>query len=250
MGAAAGESPVLRPVSGDDRRAAEMGLTPAPDRYPNSRRQIVGESAHRESLTLPQALFLRSHSDVRDLKLREVPVVPETPRIAHHWHTLNREEAVALLYTDPGQGLSGDEATRSLARFGPNALPEPARRSVLAIFLRQFKKPLFHPLLAASAIAVAVSHRTDAAVILAAVVANALIGVIQEGRAPSVLAALRRLARHKAPVLRGGREEVIEARDVVPGDVILLDAGDAVTADARLIHGAALQIAERSPKAR
>jgi Ca2+-transporting ATPase len=160
------------------------------------------------------------------------------------WHALHAAEALAAVASDAASGLSLDEVSQRLQRFGPNALPEPARRSVLAVFIRQFKSPLIYLLLVAAGIAVVIGERSDAAVISVVVLLNALIGGVQEGRAERSLAALRRLSTQKARVLRAGREEVVEARDVVPGDILLLSAGDAVAADARLVDGAALQIAE------
>jgi magnesium-transporting ATPase (P-type) len=160
------------------------------------------------------------------------------------WHTLHAAEAVAAVESDADAGLAADEVRRRLERFGPNALPEPKRRSLVMIFLRQFASPLIYLLFVAAGLALAFGHTSDAAVIGVVVLLNALVGAFQEGRAERSLAALRRLAMHRARVIRAGTEQVIEAREVVPGDILLLEAGDAVAADARLLHGAALQIAE------
>jgi Ca2+-transporting ATPase len=168
-----------------------------------------------------------------------------SPDIEHRdWHALHAQETLEAVASDADQGLPADVARDRLERFGPNALPEPPRRSLLSVFLGQFRSPLIYLLLAAAVIALALGHRSDALVILVVVLLNALIGAFQEGRAERSLEALRRLATHKARVIRGGQERVIEARDVVPGDILLLDPGDAVAADARLLRGAALQIAE------
>ena len=160
------------------------------------------------------------------------------------WHTLHAEEAVAAVGSDADRGLAADEARRRLQQFGSNALPEPKRRSLVAVFLGQFKSPLIYLLFVAAGLALAFGHTSDSAVIASVVVLNALVGAVQEGRAERSLAALRRLATHKARVVRAGAEQVIETCEVVPGDILLLEAGDAVAADARLLHGAALQIAE------
>lgn len=146
--------------------------------------------------------------------------------------------------SDATSGLSPEEAWRRLTRFGPNALREPKRRTLLSVFLHQFKSPLIYLLFAAAGIALALEHVKDAAVIFAVLLLNAVIGAFQEGRAERSLEALRKLATHKARVVRGGHELIIDAREAVPGDVVLLEAGDAVAADARLLDGAALQIAE------
>jgi len=110
--------------------------------------------------------------------------------------------------------------------------------------VRQFKSPLIYLLFLAAGIALTLGHRSDAVVILIVVLFNAVIGALQEGRAERSIDALRKLASHKARVVRGGQDVIVEAREVVPGDVLVLDAGDAIAADARLLHGAALQIAE------
>jgi len=160
------------------------------------------------------------------------------------WHALHAEEAVAAVESDADGGLSAEEARRRLERFGPNALPETTRRSLLSVFLGQFKSPLIYLLFVAAGVALALGHVSDAAVIFIIVFLNAVIGAFQEGRAERSLEALRKLATHKARLVRGGQELIVEAREVVTGDILLLEAGDAVAADARLLHGAALQIAE------
>ncbi len=163
---------------------------------------------------------------------------------ARRWHALHAAEAVAAVESDATSGLSSDEVRRRLARFGPNALREHERRSLLSVFLGQFKSPLIYLLFLAAGIALVLGHTKDAVVIFIVVLLNAIIGALQEGRAERSLEALRRLATHKARLVRGGRGVLVEAREVVPGDVIVLEAGDAVAADARLLEGAALQVAE------
>jgi Ca2+-transporting ATPase len=143
-------------------------------------------------------------------------------------------------------GLSSGEARARLAAFGPNSLPEGQRRTLLSVFAGQFKNPLIYLLFVAAGISMALGHLSDAVVIAVVVVVNAIVGTVQEGRAEQSLAALRRLGSARTRVLRDGVEQAISADEVVPGDVMVLDAGDAVTADARLLHGAALQIAEAS----
>jgi Ca2+-transporting ATPase len=125
-----------------------------------------------------------------------------------------------------------------------NELPTARERSLAALFASQFRSPLIYLLFGAAGIALALRETKDAIVIFVVVLLNALIGAYQEGRAQHALTALRKMALQKARVVRGGREEMINARELVPGDVMLLAAGDAVTADARLIDGASVQIAE------
>ena len=163
---------------------------------------------------------------------------------AAHWHALDTNDAVLAVDSDAASGLDDEESRRRLQHFGPNALPEATRRSMLWVFLGQFRSPLIYLLFAAAGIALALRHVSDAAVIFTVVLLNSLIGALQEGRAERSLEALRKLALHKARVVRGGQERIVEAHEVVPGDILVLEAGDAVAADARLLHGAALQIAE------
>lgn len=162
----------------------------------------------------------------------------------HHWHALPSADAVAAVESDPLTGLSSSEAARRLAQYGPNALPEPAQRSLFVVFLTQFRNPLIYLLLAATVIAFLLGERVDAVVILVVVALNALIGAFQEGKAERAMVALRRLAQTKSRILRAGLELEVAAREIVRGDILLLEAGNAVTADARLLSGAALQIAE------
>lgn len=160
------------------------------------------------------------------------------------WHALQAAEAAASVKSDVSLGLAAEEAERRLERFGKNALPEASPRSALSVFAAQFKSPLIYLLLVAAGIALALGHVSDAAVIAVVVVLNATIGAFQEGRADRALLALRQLATHQARLVRGGKPLIASASQVVPGDLLLLEAGDAVCADARLLDGASLQIAE------
>lgn len=161
-----------------------------------------------------------------------------------HWHALSADEVLQRLGVDAARGLDAATVQQRLAEHGANALPEPPPKPLWRTFARQFKSPLIYILFVAAVLAVALGRRGDAAVILAVVVVNALIGSFQEGRAERSMAALRRLSALHVRVLRAGHEEVIEARDLVPGDLVLLAAGDAIAADARLIEEAQLQVAE------
>jgi Ca2+-transporting ATPase len=160
------------------------------------------------------------------------------------WHALSSEEALQRCGTEPSSGLDTDEVARRQAQHGRNALPEAPPRPLWRIVLRQFKSPLIYILFVAAALAAGMGHWGDAAVILGVVLVNALIGAYQEGRAEASMAALRRLSALQVRVLRAGQEQVIAARELVPGDLLLLAAGDAVGADARLIQVAQLQVAE------
>lgn len=169
---------------------------------------------------------------------------PHSTPAAVHWHALEPEAVLAQLGVDAAQGLDAGTVQQRLTEHGDNTLPEPPPKPLWRTFVRQFQSPLIYILFAAAVLAVALDHHGDAAVILAVVVINALIGSIQEGRAERSMAALRHLSALRVRVLRAGQEEVLEARHLVPGDIMLLAAGDAIAADARLIEEAQLQVAE------
>ena len=160
------------------------------------------------------------------------------------WHALDAASVQRRLGCDAAVGLSPQTAAQRGAAYGPNALPEPPRRSVLRVFLRQFKSPLIYILFVAAALAAGMGQWDDAVVILSVVLVNALIGSYQEGRAEASMAALRRLSALQVRVVRDGQERPMAARELMPGDLLLLAAGDAVGADARLIEAAQLQVAE------
>ncbi|MCE2916785.1 MAG: HAD-IC family P-type ATPase [Rubrivivax sp.] len=167
-----------------------------------------------------------------------------TDGTAPNWHALSVSQLLHHFQLDPQRGLDGGALSRAQARYGPNALPEPPPKPLWRTFVRQFKSPLIYILFVAAVLAVALGHHGDAGVILAVVMVNALIGSFQEGRAERSMAALRRLSALRVRVQRDGGELVVEARELVPGDTVLLAAGDAVAADARLIEEAQLQVAE------
>ena len=160
------------------------------------------------------------------------------------WHTLEAGQVLAHWQVEAPWGLAFDEVQSRHARHGANALPEVPPKPLWRTVVRQFKSPLIYILFVAAVLAVALGHHGDAVVILVVVAVNALIGTFQEGRAERSMAALRTLAALRVRVLRDGAEQVLEAREVVPGDIMLLAAGDAVAADARLIDQAQLQVAE------
>jgi magnesium-transporting ATPase (P-type) len=159
-------------------------------------------------------------------------------------HALTAAETAVGLDVDPTVGLTAEEAAARLAEHGANVLPEGVRRPLWLTLLRQFASPLIYLLLVAAVIAFAMGHAGDGTVILVVLFINAMVGVIQEGRAERSMEALRKLSVLKVRCLRGGREEMLEASALVPGDVLLLAAGDAVGADARIMEAAFLEAAE------
>ena len=159
-------------------------------------------------------------------------------------HALTAAETAVRLGVDPAAGLTATEAAARMAAHGANVLPEAERRPLWLTLLRQFASPLIYLLLAAAVIAFAMGHAGDGVVILVVLSINAVVGAIQEGRAERSMEALRKLSVLKVRCLRGGREELLEASALVPGDVLLLAAGDAVGADARIVEAAFLEAAE------
>lgn len=158
------------------------------------------------------------------------------------WHHRSVEAVLVDLQTTPS-GLSHDEAASRLTTYGFNRLPETPRRSRLMRFLLQFHNILIYVLLASAVTTLALQHWADTAVILAVVIANAIIGYVQEGKAESAMDSIRGMLAPRASVLRGGERHIVEAAYLVPGDIVLLEAGDKVPADLRLIevHGASIQ---------
>ncbi|MDF1738609.1 MAG: HAD-IC family P-type ATPase [Verrucomicrobiales bacterium] len=160
------------------------------------------------------------------------------------WHRLPITEISSRLDVDVRTGLERDKVVDRLNEYGPNILPESGRKSLWRVLLGQFASPLIYILFVAAIIAIAAGHTNDSIVILVVVVLNAIIGTVQEGRAERSMEALRQLSNLQVRVVREGAEEIIEARDLVPGDIIMIAAGDAIGADARLIEVAALEVAE------
>ncbi len=161
-----------------------------------------------------------------------------------HWHALTPQEVLTSVNSSLETGLSPEEVQRRLGLFGPNALPEKKPRSIVWVFLKQFQSPLIYLLFLASGVAFSLGHRTDSLVILTIVFINALIGTFQEGRAQKSMEALRHLTAIKVRVLRGGLEAVVDARELVSGDILVLGGGDAMGADARLLEVAAFEVSE------
>ena len=159
-------------------------------------------------------------------------------------HTLAAEAVAAQLDVRPEAGLTGAQAAERLARFGPNQLPMVAPRSPWRVLLAQFRGVMILILIGASVLAAAVGSFKDAAVILTVVVVNAFVGFYQEHRAERSLDALKSMLPVKARVRRDGLAQEIGAEAVVPGDVLLLEAGDSVAADGRLSVAAGLEIDE------
>jgi magnesium-transporting ATPase (P-type) len=164
--------------------------------------------------------------------------------------TANPQHAAALTSEGIGSlaavpsGLSDERAAVLLQKFGHNELPAAASKGLLARAAAQIANPLIYVLLCSAAISALLGHAVDTAIILAVVIINAAIGMVQEGRAEHALAAIRNLISARASVRRDGRRIVIPASEVVPGDVLLLEAGDRVAADGLLIRARNISIDE------
>ena len=165
------------------------------------------------------------------------------PRDDAPLHALPPDAALARLETAE-TGLSSAEAEARLKRHGPNALPGVKPRPAWLRFLLHFHNMLIYVLIAAAAITAWMEHYVDTVVILAVVVVNAIVGFVQEGRAEAALSAIRSMLAPRASVLRDGRRVGVDAAELVPGDIVLLESGDRVPADLRLLSARGLRIEE------
>ncbi|OHE77400.1 MAG: hypothetical protein A3F67_02725 [Verrucomicrobia bacterium RIFCSPHIGHO2_12_FULL_41_10] len=154
--------------------------------------------------------------------------------INHSWHTATLPEVFQELYSND-QGLSNKEALERLKKYGPNKLPEGKVDSLPIIFLRQFQSPLIYILLVASIIIFFMGEIVDASIILFVLLFNAIVGSFQEGKAQNTLLALKNFAETQAMVLREGQERIISDKDLVPGDIIILQEGEKIPADSRIV---------------
>ena len=161
-----------------------------------------------------------------------------------NWHLQTIETSLDALQSQPDTGLSQDEAARRLAQYGPNELVEKGGRTPLKIFWEQITATMVLILIAAAVVAGLLGDLKNTIAISAIVILYAILGFIQEYRAERAIEALRQMAAPTATVLRDGDEREIPARDLVPGDVILIRAGDRIPADARLVESINLQIEE------
>ncbi len=169
---------------------------------------------------------------------------PAAPAAAEKWHCLAAEQAAHNLATDTQAGLADAEALQRLSQYGPNAIREQAQRSILRTLLAQFSDFMILVLIAAAIVSGFIGDIADTIAIVVIVVLNAVIGFVQEFRAQRAIAALRKLAAVNAQVIRDGQTRQILAEELVPGDVVVLEAGNIVPADLRLIEAAHCKINE------
>ena len=152
------------------------------------------------------------------------------------WHAMSADDAVRRLGTRAQAGLDAAEAAHRLQTFGDNRLPEGKKQGPFIRFLGQFNNILVFVLLAAGFTKLMLSLWIDASIIFAVVVLNGLLGFIQEGRAEKALDSIRNMLSAEARTLRGGETRMIPAEQLVPGDIVLLESGDRIPADLRLIE--------------
>ncbi len=182
-------------------------------------------------------------AEVTEATRRQAPA-GETAPAARKWHAATAEEAIAEFDTGAKRGLGEEEVARRREKYGPNSLTQQAERTMLMRFVSQFNNLFIYLLLAAAVVTGALGEWLDSGVIFGVVLIIAVIGFIQEGRAERALDAVRTMLSPKAWVVRDGKRRELPAEELVPGDIVLLDAGDRVPADLRLIRSRDLQIQE------
>ena len=158
----------------------------------------------------------------------------------------SKEEVLKQLGANEQQGLTSKAAQEKLAQVGPNALVEGKKKSVVEVFLEQFKDLMVIILIVAAVISAFTGNLESTAVIIVVLILNAILGTVQHVKAEKSLEALKSLSAPAAKVLRDGKKQEIAAKDVVPGDILLLEAGDLVTADGRILDNFSLQVNESS----
>ena len=161
------------------------------------------------------------------------------------WSSKTAQEVFEKLDSSD-QGLTQEEASERLKKYGPNKLPEAKAESFFIIFLRQFQSPLIYILFGASIIIFSIGEVIDGSIILGVLLFNSIIGSLQEGKAQNTLLALKQFTETHATVFRNGKESIIPDTQLVPGDLITLQEGEKVPADSRIITAANLQMDEAS----
>ena len=161
-------------------------------------------------------------------------------------HAFKLEELLRSFDVNASSGLSEDQVNKRHSEFGKNALREEKKRSLLQVFLSQFKNPLVYLLFIAAFVTLFLGQKSDPFVVLAVVLINAIMGTIQEGRAERSLQSLRKFSAQQNRVLRGDKESMILASELVPGDILIFSAGDAIGADCRILEEHQLEVNESS----
>ena len=163
-----------------------------------------------------------------------------------NWHELSPQEVIKILESDEEKGLNEEEARQRLEKYGRNALPPAKKKTILTMFLEQFKDFLVLILVGAALVSSLLGETTDSLVIIAILILNAILGVVQESRANQALEALKKMTVPECEVIREGKPRKISSEEIVPGDIVILREGDFIPADLRLIEIHALKIDESS----
>ena len=161
-----------------------------------------------------------------------------------NWFSLEAKQVVQELNSNLAEGLTVQEVNNRLQTHGPNALREEPPRSLFSLFMEQIMEPLVLILIVAAIISGALGEIGDTILILIIVILNAVLGVFQENKAEQALKALKAMTKVYVKVIREGIVTQVAAENLVPGDVVLLEAGDSVPADARLLEVASLRVNE------
>ena len=169
---------------------------------------------------------------------------PSTASVVAAWHAISADEVLKRLATNVGKGLDAAEAANRLQKCGPNRLPEGKKRGPFMRFLSQFNNTLVYVLLGAGFTKLMLNLWVDAAIIFGVVILNALLGFVQEGKAERALESIRNMLSAEARTLRGGETRMIPADELVPGDIVLLESGDKIPADLRLVDAKNLRTEE------
>ncbi|MDD7363646.1 MAG: calcium-translocating P-type ATPase, SERCA-type [Peptoniphilus sp.] len=162
------------------------------------------------------------------------------------WYKMSPRDVIGELSSDPGKGLTRAEAEKRLQEHGANELQEEEKKPLIKKFAEQFLDPMIIILLIAAVISGVVGEWVDSVIILAIVIVNALLSIFQEGKAEEAIAALKKMSSPTVKVIRDGKSIELDATKVVPGDIVVLQTGDIVPADMRLIESSNLKIDESS----
>lgn len=164
----------------------------------------------------------------------------------HHWFDIDLDQVTSDLNTDMNNGLSKEQVQKLQEKWGKNELPEAKKDPKWLKFLKQFNDVLIYVLIAAAVLTVVLGHYADTVVILIVVLINASIGYFQENKAEKALEGIKNMLSLESTVIRGGDRMEVPSSELVPGDIVLLSAGDKIPADLRMMESSALSI-EESP---
>jgi P-type Ca2+ transporter type 2C len=162
------------------------------------------------------------------------------------YYSISAEECIEKLKTDEETGLKSQKAKKRREQCGPNKLPEKGQKSPVILFLEQFRDFLVLILTIAALIAFFADKMVDVYVIIGVILFNAILGFVQEYKAEKAIASLKKLIRKEAKVIRDGKKRVIDVTELVPGDLVVLEEGSSIAADARLVHQKNLKTVESS----